>query len=301
MVKLFLSLFFVFSLIHAEDTLNSGEFDVSLDNGDVKASIQKVNPVLEELDMKIKSLLDEDTYSKNKAYVNIIFSPKSNFIINDRVDSVKVVQTLKDNGLLNLYFKKPRELRINFHTSDNPTFFVKIMGDALRNMGYYRYVTKEAKLNETGFTWSITLNAEYVTDPQVLQKELDNSGSKIVDVIRLSKTEWTFSVDMRDAFLAVEMLFDGEKVELKRSLYSYWLDVSGIEKLKIESSSSNTWYPYITYFDSSLHLLKVVKKDTQRRAMYLSIPQNAKYIKISDIYTLKNIRDSLYLIPIGER
>jgi len=301
MVKLFLSLLFVFSIVHAEDTLGNSGFASEFNNGDVKASVKEINPVLEQLDMKIKSLLDEATYTKNEAYINIIFSPKSDFIINDRVDSVKVVQTLKDNGLLNLYFKKPQQLRINFHTSDNPTFFVKIMGDALRNMGYYRYVTKESKLNETGFIWSITLKAEYVTDPQVLQKELDNSGSKIVDVTRHTQTEWTFSVDMRDAFLAVEMLYDGERVELNRSLYSYWLDVSGIEKLKIESSYRNSWYPYITYFDSSLHLLKVVKKDTKRRAMYLSIPQNAKYIKISDIYTLKNIKDSLYLTPIGEK
>ena len=289
MVKLFLTFLLLFSAGFCEEIITE-EF-----------SVEKIDPNIEKLDLKIKSLLDEQTYKKNEAYINIIFSPKSNFITNDRVDSVQVVQMLKDNGLLNLYFDKPKELRLNFHTSDNPLFFVKIMGDALRNMGYYRYVTKESKLNESGFTWSITLKAEYVTDPQVLQKELNNSGSKIVDVIRLSENEWTFSVDMRDAFLAVKMLTDGEEVELSRSLYSYWLDVSSIEKLKILSGSSNSWYPYITYFDSSLHLLKVVKKDTKRNAMYLNIPQNAKYIKISDIYTLKNIKGSLYLTPIGER
>jgi len=291
MVKLFLSFLIFFSLSHAEEILNQ----------ELEVPLAEVDPVIEQLDLKIRSLLDEKTYSKNEAYINIIFSPKSDFILNERVDAVKVVQTLKDNGLLNLYFDKPKELRLNYHTSDNPLFFVKIMGDALRNMGYYRYVTKESKLNESGFTWSITLKAEYVTDPQVLQKELNNSGSKVVDIIRLSQTEWTFSVDMRDAFLAVKMLSDGQELELGRSLYSYWLDVSTIEKLTIQSSPRNSWYPYITYFDSSLHLLKVVKKDSRRRAMYLDIPQNAKYIKISDIYTLKNIKDSLYLTPSGER
>lgn len=175
------------------------------------------------------------------------------------------------------------------------------MGDALRNMGYYRYVTKESRLDESGFTWSITLKTEYVTDPQVLQRELYNSGSRVVDITRISQNEWTFDVDMRDSFLAVKSLRDGEIVELERSLYSYWLDVSAIERLKIRSSARNSWYPYITYFDSSLHLLKVVKKDTRRSMITLKIPQNAKYIKISDIYTLKNIKDSLYLTPIGEK
>lgn len=293
MVKLFLSFLILASVSYAEVA--------QFQNSEDLVDIEEVNPAIKELDTKIKSLLNEKTYKKNEAYINIIFSPKSDFIVNDRVDSVKVVQTLKDNGLLSLYFDQPKELRLNFHTSDNPLFFVKIMGDTLRSMGYYRYVTKESKLNETGFTWSITLKAEYVTDPQVLQKELDNSGSKVVDVIRHSETEWTFDVDMRDSFLAVNILKDGEVVELNRSLYAYWLDVSRIEKLKIESSSRNSWYPYITYFDPSLHLLKVVKHDIKRRAVYLTIPQSAKYIKISDIYTLKNIKGSLYLTPIGER
>ncbi|WP_373071285.1 hypothetical protein [Sulfurimonas sp.] len=293
MVKLFLSFLVLFSFTFAEQT--------QLENSEPIVEIEEISSAIEELDIKIKSLLNEKTYKKNEAYINIIFSPKSDFIVNDRVDCVKVVQTLKDNGLLNLYFDKPKELRLNFHTSDSPLFFVKIMGDALRNMGYYRYVTKESNLNESGFTWSITLKAEYVTDPQVLQRELYNSGSKVVDVTRVSETEWTFDVDMRDSFLAVDALSDGEQVELSRSLYAYWLDVSAIQKLKIESSGRNSWYPHITYFDSSLHLLKVVKRDTKRNALYLTIPQNAKYIKISDIYTLKNIKGSLFLTPIGER
>ena len=284
MVKLFLSFLLLFSLSHAQED-----------------QIGEINPSIEELDAKIKSLLNERTYKENEAYINIIFSPKSDFIENDRVDSVKVVQTLKDNGLLSLYFDKPKELKLNFHTSDTPLFFVKIMGDALRSMGYYRYVTKEANLNEGGFTWSITLDTEYVTDPQVLQRELYESGSKVIDVIRVSETEWTFDVDMRDSFLAVDVLSDGEELELERSLYAYWLDVSAIKKLKIKSSSSNSWYPYITYFDPSLHLLKVVKIDTKRRSLTLNIPQGAKYIKISDIYTLKNIKGSLLLTPLGER
>ncbi len=285
MVKLFLS-FLVFCSIIVADEL---------------VEFKELSGVQEELDLKIKSLLDDDIYRINQAYINVIFSPKSNFIIKNRVDSVKVVQTLKDNGLLSLYFDKPKELVLNFHTSDSPLFFVKMLGDALRNMGYYRYVTKESNLGQNGFTWSIVLKTEYVTDPQVLQRELGKSGSKIIDVVRVNESEWTFDIDMRDSYLAVKVLSEGEEVELQRSLYAYWLDVSEIKQLRIKSSFRNSWYPYIAYFDPSLHLLKVVKRDTKRRSILLNIPQNAKYIKISDIYTLKNIKNSLYLTPIGKR
>ena len=94
------------------------------------------------LTLKIKTFIDKTVYENNKAYIDIIFSPKSDYYTQYRIDSVKIVGTLKDNGLLNLFFTKPRELKLSFKTSGSPLFFVKIMGDTLRNIGYYRYVTR---------------------------------------------------------------------------------------------------------------------------------------------------------------
>ncbi len=286
MVKIFFLFFFLFSLTYGDD---------------FSAKLVDVNSTSDKLDMKIKSLLEKSVYAKNKAYIKIIFSPESDFMTKGRVDAVKVVETLKENGLLSLYFKKPQELILNFKTSDNPLFFVKIMGDTLRNIGYYRYVTREAKLDENGFTWSISLRAEYATDPQVLQTQLAKSGSAIIDVTMDSPTEWTFNVDMHEGFLNVASLVSYENIELKRSLYAYWLDVSQVKELSIQSSRRNSWYPYITYFDASLHLLKVIKKDEKTRHIDLEIPEGAEYIKISDIYTLKNIKNFLLLAPKGTR
>ena len=286
MVKIVFAIFFFFTLSFS-DFIEEQKIDTESNR--------------EMLDIKIKSLLPKQVYVDNKSYINTILFNESSYILDNRVDALKVIRKLKDDGLLELYFDKPSELRLNFHTSDNPLFFVKIMGDTLRDIGYYRYITKESKLDETGFTWSITLKAEYVIDPQILQKELKTTGSSIVDITRINLKEWTFSIDMRDAYLDVEVLLDEQEVELQRSLYAYWLDVSMIKQLRISSSRRNSWYPYITYFNSSLHLLKVVKENSKRTKMLLEIPDSAKYIKISDIYTLKNIKDVLLLMPIGSR
>ena len=253
------------------------------------------------LTKKIKTLLDPKVYKENRAFIEIIFSPKKDFYRSERVDVVKVAQTLKDNGLLNLFFVKPQELTLDFKTSGAPLFFVKIMGDSLRNMGYYRYVTKESTLNESEFVWTITLTSEYATDPLILQKELQKNGCDIIDIQRESSVHWTYTVDMRDANLDIERLDQDKEFQLKRSLYAHWLDVSAVQKLKIKSSSRNNWYPYIAYYDRSMHLLEVIKKDKKVRTLYLEIPRYAKYIKISDLYTLKNIRDELVLIPTATR
>ncbi|MDY0116243.1 MAG: hypothetical protein RBR59_01545 [Sulfurimonadaceae bacterium] len=250
---------------------------------------------------KIKMLIDDRVYQSNKEFINIIFSPESNYFHSGRADVVKIVQTLKDNGLLNIFFKTPQEITIRFKTSGTPLFFVKIMGDTLRNMGYYRYVTKESHLNEAEFLWTIGLTSEYVIDPLILQRELEKSGCKIDDIIRTSPKEWEYMIDMREGRLDALVLRYLDVLELKRSLYDYWIDVSEIEKIEIESSNRNSWYPYISYYNKSLHLLKVVKEERQRKTITLEIPKCTKYIKISDTYTIKNIRDGLVLIPVSSR
>jgi len=285
MVKFLLSLLLLSSFALAQDEAVLGEVSV----------------IEDPLTAKIKSFLNEKTYEDNKGFINVIFDPKSSFYQNDRVDAVKVVQTLKENGLLKLFFKKPQEFRLNFKTSGSPIFFVKIMGDTLRSIGYYRYVTTASTLDSSKFTWSINLTSEYATDPLVLQKQLRKSSCEIIDIERKSPKEWTYVIDMSNAKLNVKSLNNGEKVTLKRSLYAHWLNVSKIRRLTIQSSRRNRWYPYIAYYDSSLHLLKIIKREKIYREILLNIPKNASYIKISDMYTLKNVRDALVLLPQGTR
>lgn len=284
MVKIVLSFLLLCSF-----SLTANELDEAVESND------------NNLTLKIKSFLDADIYEKNEAFVGVIFDPKSDFYQNERVDVVKVVETLKENGLLNLFFKTPREIQLNFKTSGSPLFFVKLMGDALRNIGYYRYVTTASNLNSSEFTWSIKLTSEYATDPLILQTELNRSGSNIIDIDRTSATEWTYVVDMGSSFLNLIELEESQEIKLKRSLYAHWLNVAKIKKLKIVSSRRNHWYPYIAYYDSSLHLLKVIKEDERYSSMKLEIPKQAKYIKISDLYSLKNVKDGLTLYPSGIR
>jgi len=282
MVKAFLIFFLCYSLSYANDS--------------------KILEVEDLLTKKIQSLINPDTFIKDRAYIDIIFSPKEDYYLDDgRVNSVKVIQTLKANGILNLFFKEPCEINISFKTVGAPLFFVKIMSDSLRNIGYYRYVTKESTLDDSEFTWKISLTSEYAADPLILSQELKKSGCEIIDVIRETETDWEYVIDMKNAKLDTNILEDAVELKLKRSLYSYWLDVSKIQKLRISSTRRNSWYPYIAYYDKSLNLLRVVKIDAKRRKITLDLKENTYYLKISDIYTLKNIKDALVLTPIGER
>jgi hypothetical protein len=285
MVKVFLSFLLFINLAFAEETIEASQ------------DILVKDPLTD----KIKSFLDEGVYEQNKEFIEIIFDPKEEYFVNDRIAVVKVVKTLKENGLLKLFFDKPQKITLNFKTNGSPLFFVKLMSDSLRNIGYYRYVTTASSRNSSEFSWSINLSSEYATDPIVLQTELSKSGCKIVDITRNSAKEWSYVVDMGEGYLNLPKLEDGKELHLKRSLYAHWLNSAGVQTLKITSSRRNNWYPYIACYDSSLHLLKVIKEDEKSRSIRLDIPKRAKYIKISDLYTLKNVKDELVLMPMGTR
>lgn len=251
---------------------------------------------------KIRTLINPNTFAKDRAYIDVVFSPREDFYTKEgRVDAIKVIKTLKDNGILNLFFKKPRDIDISFKTKGEPLFFIKIMGDSLQNIGYYRYVTKESSFEGDEFVWKINLTSEYAADPIILSGELEKNNCKIVDVIRENETDWTYVIDMQKAKLNVSELESGVEFRLKRSLYAYWLDVSKVGTVEILSSARNDWYPYIAFYDKSLKLLRVMKIDTKKSDIFLDMKEDTHYIKISDIYTLKNIKDDLVLKPTAKK
>jgi hypothetical protein len=279
MVKYFLSLLLLFSFSFV-DSQGSQEYN---------------------LNDKIESLMDSGAYEKNRDYIKVLFSPESSFYTKDRINILKVVRTLKDNGLLNLRFVSPQELHLNFQTSGSPLFFVKMMSDSLRDIGYYRYVTNSSNLDDSEFTWTIALTSEYATDPMLLQRELSKKGCEIIDIERKSSTDWTYVIDMSGGFLNIDSLSSGESTTLKRSLYAHWLDISKVNNITIQSAARNDWYPYVAFYDKSLHLLELVKKDAKQTHISLEIPKYAKYMKVSDLYSLKNIKDDLVVESSGTR
>ncbi len=242
---------------------------------------------------KVKSLVGDASYSKNHSYIKIIFSPENAYYKNGNVDVVKVAQTLKENGLLQLFFKSPQELELSFSTNGGALLFVKIIEDTLQNMGYYNYLLEDAKLNNSEFIWKIKLISEYVMDPAVLKKELKKRGSYLVNIERISSTKWNYEIDINRAHLNAYKLVNNKPMKLKRSQYAYWLDVSYSKKLSISSLNRNSWYPYIAIYDNRLRLLDIVKKDKKMRRISIALPQDATYVKLDDIYSMKNIKDGL--------
>jgi hypothetical protein len=255
----------------------------------------------DDLHSKIESLITKSVYEKNRSFIDIIFADQQRYYDNSNLSVIRVVETLKENGLLDLFFNKPHTFEVTFSTNSSPLFFVKLMGDTLHAMGYYRYITKSSKLNSSEFTWSVGITSEYATDPILLDKELFKRGCKIVDIERISSDKWNYTIDVSYAHLNTRKIYDGEEVILRHSQQEHWLDVSNVKKVTLWSLKGNNWYPYISYYDRSLRLLKVYKRDKKSWQVTLRLPKDCVYIKISDMYSLKNIKDGIRLNAQGQK
>lgn len=242
---------------------------------------------------KVRSLVGEETFAQNEAFIRIIFEEEGRYELNGRIDVVRVVQTLRENGLLTLLFDHPQTLELTFETNGTPQFFTALMSNTLRGMGYYHYLTDSAKMNNAGYVWRIRMESEYATDPAALQRELARRGCSILDIERLDASHWRYLIDMSGAHLRLKPLEPGKKVTMKRLVYPRWLDVSKATKLTLWSLKGNNWYPYIAFYDHDLRLLKLYKRDRRSWQLIMKLPRGCAYVKVADLYSRKNMNAGL--------
>jgi len=252
-----------------------------------------INLYGDKLEESVKSLVSEQTYQRHYKLIKKIFQNSQDYYVTpNKIDILKVIKNLKENGLLNLFFDTPKKNIITFKTNSNPLFFMKIVEDNLRNMGYSLFFTKSVDYDEI-FEWKIDFVSEYTLDPELFAKFLQQNGCEIIEIKRVSDTEWEYFINIDNAYINAKKLILKEKIRLKRPMSEYWLNVSVGKKISIASFGGNRWYPKITIFDKNLNILKVYKKDEKTDWIVFYLPQNAYYIKISDLYTLSNLKYGL--------
>ncbi len=243
------------------------------------------------LDSILNSILGTRTYNANKGLIDIVFKQKSNYYNGNSVDVIKVVQALENNKLVNLSLKTSQDITLSFSTKGSPIFLVKIMSDALRNIGYYKYMTKESHIAGSEFLWIIEYNGDSVIDPIVLDAELAKSGCHITDIQATHPASWSYEIEMSNAHLSVAKLDLTTTITSERGISEKWIDVSTVSKVSISSNHANSWYPSISFYDQELHLLKAQKIDSKTSELSINLPSDTVYMKISDLYSLNNIKN----------
>ena len=243
---------------------------------------------------ELGNILGQNSYLAKKKFLNIIFKDQQKFYIGSQVDIHKVLSTLNENNLINLNFKKSRELYLSFATQqNNPLIFMKMIQNTLNTLGYSTPSTQKVMRDYSGFMWKVTLKTSSAIDPLLFAKELTKQGCYISKMKRYSKTNWRYNINISDIDIVPKVTEFNKKIALKKPLNPYWLDVENAKILLLSSSRSNSWHPYIVFYDRDLKVLDTISKELKSYNERLSIPRDTKYVKISDIYTLENLKRGL--------
>jgi len=244
-----------------------------------------------DLNMKIKNLLGEEAYQTHLNLINYIFKDQSIYYSNEQVNYPLLTKTLKDNGLLKLGLSPINQVEISFQLSKNPTKSLKILKDTLKSLGYYNYFTQEAIANKNGFIWNIILKTESAINPLHLSKSLSLLNCDITDIKREGPYKWYYSINSNNSeiYKALDLISNTE-LRLKKPVRPYMIKVNNLLNLSIYSYNGNRWHPKIVFYDNELNIIEIFKENSLHKNLTVEVPNDTKYIKIDDLYTLANLR-----------
>lgn len=258
------------------------------------------------IDEKVRSLVDPKSYIQHQRLIEIIFKDRKQFYIDeDRLDSVKIVTTLKDNGLLDIFYKGvPKELKASFRTVQSPNFFLKAIKDSLSDLGYNFTIISSVKSQKLFFEWTISYRSDHAIDPALLFKRVASYGIKIDDITK-NGDDWFYALSLENLTLpeAVDIKLNGSEPELLLvPSGEYWAKIpTSAIKISVKRRTGAIWFPYIAFYDQDFKIISVVAHKEGRRTKTLKVPNGAKFIKITDNYTTENLKHGILLWAEGKK
>ena len=252
------------------------------------------------VDDKVRGLVDNQSYTTHQRLIEIIFRDRAQFFLEDgRLDVIKVVNTLKENGLLDIFYRgTPRDLKATFRSAQNPTFYLKAITDVLAELGYNFYITAHMRQDEYLFEWAIAYKSDHAIDPALLARRLAAYGVVIEDINK-EQNNWIYDLIATEPTLpdAHPLLADSEEpLTLLSPQGEYWIALDELgQKVGMRRRTGGVWFPYAAFYDRDLRILKVYALERGVRTFAPEVPDGAAYLKLTDNYTTENLRHGIVL------
>lgn len=242
------------------------------------------------LNQKALNLLGKDKYYTNKGLIDFILKDSN-------ITYTSMVEKLKRNNLLDLKFNKKKQLNITFKLNDSSSKSMIITKKVLKSLGYYKTVTKNLEFLDNSIIWDFTIETKAAIDPLYISKAFNKRNSYIRDIIKEGENKYTYYIDTSKAkFFRTYQFENGSNVlSLKKISKGYFLAVNENEKLNIQSIAGNRWHPNIVFYDDKLNIIEIQNSDNFTKNLSLKVPENTKYLKINDLYSLNNLRRGIYI------
>ncbi len=246
---------------------------------------------------KIINLIDQESYNLHKSLIDDITKDKDFLQEDKKIAYNSLLKSLKEEGLLSLDLPEQTNVTILFNITNSNKKGFKIIKNVLSNIGYSYYFTDFIKNADGNLIWQIRFKSDFALDPFTFNNELSKFQSSILDIKKLSKTNWEYKIDVKNGILhTVKNVLLDETLILQMPLEAYTMSLPNGKDLLITSGKANSWIPKISFYDKELNALGTIEMDRVYEGIKVAIPKNSKYVKISDKYTLLNIKRGLSIL-----
>ncbi|RXI30910.1 hypothetical protein CP964_10650 [Arcobacter defluvii] len=246
------------------------------------------------LNETVLNMIGNADYNTHRNLINHIFRNTSNFYKNGQVDYTRVTQELSNNGILKLNLGSTQDIEVTFNFNSNPKKSMKNINDILKVIGYQNFITQGEVVINNQLKWTIKLKTAAAISPLRLSQELQSINCQIVDIRREGNYKWSYSIDSSNSTIyKAEDLTNTNQLSLKKPLKPYIIQVQNASSITIDSNVGNNWYPSVIFYDNDFNIIEVVEKDSLHKSLKLDVPNNTKYIKIDDFYSLTNLKRGL--------
>ncbi|GEM_PF-2569017 len=242
-----------------------------------------------ELLYSVRQVLDPGLYDKNRALLNIVFSKKGRYVKGGRPLYHKIFETLERTAILKKQTPPLSRVYISFYSPTNGIMSIYGIEKALKSGGIYGYEIQNIGYSDEGFYEKISFIAPQESFFSKILRAIELAKGRVLSISYLNG-EYKISLDM-DGFKAAKRFYG--KKEYNRIEKDIWLDIEGMSYLKIIPNAGSKWYPRIFLYNCQLKPIKVVKKTKPYSSLDITLPNGSCYIKISDRFTIKNIKNGI--------
>jgi hypothetical protein len=243
------------------------------------------------LNTNIKNILGSSAYNKHKNLINYTFKNKSSYYTNGLVNYVALSSKLQNSGLLKLKYRSTKYINISFKISNNPKKSLNIIKEILKSLGHYYYFVQNVDYSNNSLIWNIKLKTDTAISPLRLSRELAKRNVRVTDIRKEGAYNWSYSINSNNSKIYKSKdLTSRNSLTLKKPLIPYMIKVGEISSLYIVSNGGNRWHPNVIFYDNDLNIIENFKDDSLHKKLRLDVPNDTKYVKIDDLYSLANLK-----------
>lgn len=242
---------------------------------------------------KVRGLMGEREYSANSNFINKIFADKNSFYTNGSLNIAKIVQSLKNNGLLHLKFSAPAEVNLTFSARTSPILLSRTTNDILTTMGYTYFNVQKAQYNNGLASITFTFSTEHAPDPLVIVSAAQRRGLNCIDIKRVNLQKWEYLLELESLQIPNSTtLTPAQSTPLRDVSGQYWINIQTQGTLQI--SNPQKWYPRIVLYDRNLVIVDtILESKSPQNNTSVKIPQGVSFVYITDANNPSNLKKGI--------